>query len=112
MRTHTLIGERIVLAAPSLSHAAGLVRSSHERIDGSGYPDGLAGDDIPLGSRIIAVCDAFDAMTTDRPYRAAVSADEALAKLQGGAGSQFDPRVVDAFCELVAETPAQLARAA
>lgn len=112
MRTHTLIGERIVLAAPSLSHAAGLVRSSHERIDGSGYPDGLAGDDIPLGSRIIAVCDAFDAMTTDRPYRAAVSADEALAKLQGGAGTQFDPRVVDAFCELAAETPAQLARAA
>ena len=60
-----------MLAAPALAHTAPLIRSSHERIDGSGYPDGLAGEEIPLGSRIIAVCDAFDAMTTDRPYREA-----------------------------------------
>ena len=112
MRTHTLIGERIVLAAPSVAHAAALVRSSHERVDGAGYPDGLVGEDIPLGSRIIAVCDAFDAMTSDRPYRAAISSDEALVKLRAGMRTQFDPRVVEAFCELAAETPAQLARAA
>ena len=69
MRRHTIIGERILLSAPALRPVARLVRSSHERWDGGGYPDGLAGEDIPLGSRIVAVCDAFDAMTTDRPYR-------------------------------------------
>jgi len=112
MRTHTLIGERIILAAPSLAHTAELVRSSHERVDGTGYPDGLMGDEIPLGSRIILVSDAFDAMTTDRPYRRAVAADEALVKLRAGMGTQFDSRVVEAFCELMAETPVQLDRAA
>ena len=68
MRRHTLIGERILAAAPALGAAARLVRSSHEAWDGSGYPDGLAGDEIPLGARIIAVCDSFDAMISDRPY--------------------------------------------
>ena len=68
MRRHTLIGERILAAAPALGAAARLVRSSHEAWDGSGYPDGLAGVEIPLGARIIAVCDAFDAMISDRPY--------------------------------------------
>ena len=67
MRRHTLIGERIIAAAPRSAASRELVRSSHERVDGVGYPDGLAGDEIPLGSRIIAVCDAFDAMITDRP---------------------------------------------
>jgi diguanylate cyclase (GGDEF)-like protein len=108
MRTHTLIGERILLAAPSLAHVAELVRSSHERPDGKGYPDGLAGDDIPLGSRIIAVCDAFDAMTSDRPYSMAVTPDQALAELRAAAGTQFDPRVVAAFCDLAAVEPTQL----
>jgi diguanylate cyclase (GGDEF)-like protein len=112
MRTHTLIGERIILAAPSLAHAADLVRSSHERVDGGGYPDGLAGDAIPRGSLIIAVCDAFDAMTCDRPYSAAISSDRALAELRRSAGTQFDPEVVEAFCALAAERPAQLAQAA
>ena len=70
MRRHTIIGERILHAAPALAAAAPLVRSRHERFDGTGYPDGLAGDDIPLGARIIAVCDAYDAMISDRPYRA------------------------------------------
>jgi diguanylate cyclase (GGDEF)-like protein len=101
MRRHTEIGERIVTAAPSLAHAADLVRSSHERFDGNGYPDRLAGEDIPLGAAIIAVCDAFHAMTSGRPYSARISVAEALAELRRCAGSQFDPRVVPAFCELV-----------
>jgi HD-GYP domain-containing protein (c-di-GMP phosphodiesterase class II) len=99
MRRHTLIGERIVRAAPSLSHVAPLIRSSHERVDGNGYPDGLAGDQIPLGARIIAVCDAFDAMIADRSYRAGVGAAAALYELRRCAGTQFDARVVGEFCE-------------
>ena len=98
MRTHTVIGERIVAAAPALGVVAPLVRSSHERWDGGGYPDGLAGDAIPLGARIVAVCDAFDAMTTDRPYRAALKPSVALLELRRCAGGQFDPAVVHAFC--------------
>lgn len=74
-----------------------LVRSSHERWNGTGYPDGLAGEQIPLGARIVAVCDAFDALTTDRPYRAAQPRDAALTELQRCASTQFDPRVVAAF---------------
>jgi diguanylate cyclase (GGDEF)-like protein len=97
MRSHTVIGERITAAAPSLAHTATLVRSSHERLDGNGYPDRLAGDDIPLGSRIIAVCDAYDAMIAPRPYRNPRSVTDALRELQDGAGSQFDPEVVQAF---------------
>jgi HD-GYP domain-containing protein (c-di-GMP phosphodiesterase class II) len=72
------------------------VRSCHERWDGAGYPDRKAGEDIPIESRIIFACDAFHAMTTDRPYRKALAADEALRRLREAAGSQFDPRVVDA----------------
>ena len=97
MRRHTIIGERILLAAPALRPVARLVRSSHERWDGGGYPDGLAGEEIPLGARVVAVCDAFDAMTTDRPHRARMDADEALAELHRGAGTQIDPAVVAAF---------------
>jgi two-component system cell cycle response regulator len=100
MRRHPLIGERIVLAAPALASTAPLIRSSHERIDGQGYPDGLVGQNIPLGSRIIAVCDAFDAMTSDRVYRAAMSTDAALQQLKRHAGTQFDAIVVEAFCAL------------
>ncbi len=81
MRRHPLIGERIVLAAPALADTAPLIRSSHERIDGQGYPDGLAGDDIPIGSRIIAVCDAFDAMTSRPPLPAAIRRNAALEEL-------------------------------
>jgi diguanylate cyclase (GGDEF)-like protein len=97
MRRHTLIGERIVAAAPSLAHTANLVRSSHERVDGTGYPDHLAGTDIPLGSRIIAVCDAFDAMVATRAYRGPVDSASAVAELRRCAGAQFDPQVVEAF---------------
>ncbi|MBV8217065.1 MAG: HD domain-containing protein, partial [Solirubrobacterales bacterium] len=102
MRRHTLIGERILAAAPDLARAARLVRSSHENYDGSGYPDGLARREIPLGSRIIAVCDAFHAMTTDRPYRPAVSEAAAVQELRRCAGSQFDPDVVERFCAALA----------
>jgi diguanylate cyclase (GGDEF)-like protein len=102
MRQHTVVGERIVSCAPSLREVAPIVRSSHERWDGAGYPDGLAGEAIPLGARIIAVCDAYDAMTTTRPYRAAMSEDDALAELRHCAGGQFDPRVVAAFERVLA----------
>ncbi len=101
IRRHPLIGERIVLAAPALASAAPLIRSSHERIDGQGYPDGLAGQDTPLGSRIIAVCDAFDAMTSERPYRQPMGIDVALEELKRQAGTQFDAAVVDAFSRVV-----------
>jgi diguanylate cyclase (GGDEF)-like protein len=103
VRQHTLVGERILGAAPSLAGAAKLVRSSHERIDGAGYPDGLAGDAIPLGARIIYVCDAFDAMTADRPYRPGMSEQEAVDELWRCAGTQFDASVVEAFCAVLAE---------
>jgi len=101
IRRHPVIGERILGAAPALTHAAKLVRSSHERVDGKGYPDGLAGDEIPLGARIIAVCDAYDAMTSDRPYRAAMSREVALSELRRCAGTQFDHLVVDAFSAVI-----------
>jgi two-component system, cell cycle response regulator len=101
MRRHPIIGERILLAAPALRSAARLVRSSHERWDGSGYPDALSGDEIPLGARVVAVCDAFHAMTTDRPHRPARSRAEALAELSRCAGTQFDPEVVDAFARVL-----------
>lgn len=97
MRRHTYVGERILAAAPSLSGVASLVRSSHERWDGAGYPDRLAGEAIPLGARIISVCDAFDAMTSDRPYAASVTPEKAVSEIQRCAGTQFDPSVVKAF---------------
>jgi diguanylate cyclase (GGDEF)-like protein len=100
--THTLVGERIISAAPALVGVARLVRSSHEAWDGSGYPDGLAGAETPLGARIVAVCDAFEAMRSDRPYRPARTSEEALAELRRCAGSQFDPGVVANFCAIVA----------
>ena len=107
MRRHPLIGERILLAAPALRPVARLVRSSHERWDGGGYPDGLRGDEIPLGARVVAVCDAFDAMTTERPYRESMPEHEAVEELRRCAGTQFDPMVVDAFCRVIArEHPA------
>ena len=97
IRRHTLIGDRVLRAAPALTNAATLVRHSHERWDGKGYPDGLSGEDIPIGARIIAVCDAYDAMTSERPYSGPLRSDEALAELTREAGMQFDPAVVDAF---------------
>jgi len=101
MHRHTVIGERILNAAPALAATASLVRSSHERIDGDGYPDGLSGTQIPLGARIIAACDAFDAMTSTRPYRGATSVEVALEELRRCTGSQFDPDVVAALRAIV-----------
>jgi two-component system, cell cycle response regulator len=94
---HTLVGERILCAAPSLERIARLVRSTHERLDGLGYPDGLSGDDIPLLSRIVAACDAFFAMTEERPYRRAMTSEDAISELRRCAGTQFDPEVVEAL---------------
>jgi diguanylate cyclase (GGDEF)-like protein len=102
IRRHTLIGESILSAAPALVPVARIVRASHERFDGAGYPDMLGGHDIPLGARIVAVCDAYDAMTSDRSYRAAMSPEAARAELRAAAGTQFDPEVVEVFCEVVA----------
>jgi diguanylate cyclase (GGDEF)-like protein/putative nucleotidyltransferase with HDIG domain len=94
---HSAIGERIVAAAPALEAIAPIVRSAHERVDGTGYPDGLRLEQIPIPSRIIAVVDAFDAMTRGRPYQPAIPAADALAELRRNAGTQFDPAVVEAF---------------
>jgi diguanylate cyclase (GGDEF)-like protein/PAS domain S-box-containing protein len=103
MRRHTLIGERILSAAPALSRAAKLVRWSHERFDGKGYPDKLAAKAIPLASRIIAVCDAYDAMVSDRPYKDRTEPRDARAELRRWAGRQFDPEVVEVFCAVLEE---------
>jgi two-component system cell cycle response regulator len=106
MRRHTLIGERIAQSAPALAGVGGLIRSSHERWDGTGYPDRLAGDDIPLGSQIVFVCDAYSAMTGDRCYTVAKSPAYARAELRRNAGTQFAPAVVEAF---LAARPAPVA---
>jgi HD-GYP domain-containing protein (c-di-GMP phosphodiesterase class II) len=106
VRRHTVEGERIIAAAPGLETVATLVRASAERFDGRGYPDGLAGEQIPLGSRIIAVAVAFAAITARRPYREGIGPDEALAEMRRCAGAQFDPRVVEALAGELAEAPA------
>ncbi|MGO9750520.1 MAG: HD domain-containing phosphohydrolase [Solirubrobacteraceae bacterium] len=101
MRRHTQIGARIISAAPSLAGAAELVRSHHEWYNGKGYPDLLAGDAIPVGAQIIAVCDAFGAMISDRAYRSSLSEQEALDELNRCAGTQFSPPVVRTFAKLM-----------
>jgi diguanylate cyclase (GGDEF)-like protein len=97
MQTYTIIGEHILSAAPALADVMPIVRSSHEWYDGTGYPDGLKGEDIPLESRIILVCDAFDAMISKRPYRPSRTREEALAELRRCSGTQFDPAVISVF---------------
>jgi HD-GYP domain-containing protein (c-di-GMP phosphodiesterase class II) len=109
IRRHSVIGERILASAPDLLPVSRIVRSSHERYDGAGYPDGLTGEEIPIPARIIFVCDAFCAMTMPRPYSAAVTPREALTELRRCAGTQFDPRVVRAFGEVLAQGGPDLA---
>lgn len=102
IRHHPIAGERIIAAAPALANVARIVRSCYERFDGTGYPDRLRAEAIPLSARIIAVCVAFDAMTSWRPYRAPLTASAALAELRRCARTQFDPRIVALFHEVVA----------
>ena len=97
MRSHSAVGADVVRLIPALRGIAPIVRSHHEKIDGSGYPDGLVGDEIPLGARIIAAVDAYIAMTTDRPYRQAMEPASAVEELRRHAGSQFDTAVLRAF---------------
>jgi two-component system cell cycle response regulator len=106
MRRHTVLGERILMAASALRPVARLVRSSHERFDGGGYPDSLRGTEIPLGARIIFACDAFDAMTSTRTYSRAISQAAAVAELNACAGTQFDPDVVMALIATLEQSSA------
>jgi HD-GYP domain-containing protein (c-di-GMP phosphodiesterase class II) len=106
MRQHTVIGERILNVAPALRAVARLVRASHERWDGKGYPDRATGEAIPLGARIIAACDAYDAMVSDRCYQTRRSPAEAISELRRHAGTQFDPQVVDVLCAHLEAQPA------
>ena len=101
MRRHAELGAGMIERVPGLERVAPLVRSHHERWDGAGYPDGLRAEQIPLASRVVSACDAFLAMTSDRPYRAARSPEEALEELRACSGAQFDPRVVDALADAV-----------
>ena len=102
MKTHTVEGQRMLERIGGLLARVGLVvRASHERYDGGGYPDGLAGEAIPLASRIVSACDAYNAMTTDRSYRKALTVGVAVAELRANAGTQFDPKVVDALVAVV-----------
>ena len=110
VRLHPELGARILAPIERLEQVCQIVRHCHEHWDGSGYPNGLAGEEIPLESRVILVCDAYHAMTTDRPYRRRLSIEEASRRLREAAGTQFDPRVVEVFLAL--DAPAQAGRAA
>ena len=107
MREHPAVGARIVARTTSLAHLAPAIRAEHERWDGGGYPEGLRGLDIPIASRITFACDAYHAMTSDRPYRAAMDPSEARAELEGNAGAQFDPDVVSALLRVIDSMPAE-----
>ncbi len=109
MEQHPLIGAEIVRGIEFLGEASHVVRSHHERWDGTGYPDGLAGEAIPLSARVFAVADVLDALTTDRPYRPATDLVRAREMIVAQAGTQFDPRVIDAFRDIPDETFARIA---
>jgi len=99
IRNHSIIGGSIIKPIKFLPKGDNIIRHHHERFNGSGYPDGLSGENIPLFSRIIAVADSFDAMTTLRPYRETLKADQAIEELKNCSGEQFDPKMVDIFIE-------------
>ncbi|HZD73892.1 MAG TPA: HD-GYP domain-containing protein [Actinomycetota bacterium] len=100
MRMHPEMGVQMVSGIKSLGPAVEVIRSHHERWDGGGYPSGLVGEQIPLSARIFSVCDAFDAMTSDRPYRAALPFEQAVDQIMAGAGTQFDPAMAEAFISI------------
>jgi HD-GYP domain-containing protein (c-di-GMP phosphodiesterase class II) len=100
MEYHSFIGTKILQSVKLLEPVLPLVYHHHERYDGTGYPDGLKGEDIPLGARIISVADAFESMTADRPYRKALPLEEAFAELRFCSGKQFDPEIVKVFLKL------------
>lgn len=108
VRLHPIHSADIVARFAAYRHSIGIVRHHHERWDGKGYPDGLAGEEIPLGARILAVADTFDALTSDRPYRRGMSVGEAIAILEQDAGSQWDPRLVEVFVAYLRESNATL----
>ena len=108
LQLHTIVGAEIVSRIADYSLCAAIIRHHHERWDGAGYPDGLSGADIPIGARIICVADAFDAMTSDRPYRRAMSAEAAIEEVRRNSGSQFDPKIVNAFERVMAVSPRPL----
>lgn len=110
MNQHPELGEKILAPIERLAGVRPIVRACHEHFDGGGYPDGLRGDQIPIQSRIILVCDAYDAMTSDRPYRTALSHDEAVRRLHESAGGQFDPEVVAVFLKILEDEDCPLRR--
>jgi HD-GYP domain-containing protein (c-di-GMP phosphodiesterase class II) len=103
VRRHPEVGERTVASVGSLAHLAPAVRAEHERWDGKGYPDGLSGEEIPLASWIVLACDAYHAMTSDRPYREAMGREAAMEELERNAGAQFCPRTVAALLGVIRE---------
>lgn len=105
MRRHVIIGVEIALKLKSAKGLVPIIRHHHERFDGAGYPDSLAGPAIPPAAMIVSICDAYDAMTSDRPYRPAMRSDQAVAELRNGSGSQWDPRLVDLFLGRVMQEP-------
>jgi putative nucleotidyltransferase with HDIG domain len=106
-RKHAALGAHVISRVKELKEVAKIVRHHHERFDGGGYPDGLADDHIPLGARVVAIADAFGAMTEERPFRGMFTLEEALAELESGAGSQFDPKLVEVFVKLARGKTAQ-----
>jgi HD-GYP domain-containing protein (c-di-GMP phosphodiesterase class II) len=104
-KRHPIGGTEILRWAPFLERYIPVVRATHEWYNGKGYPDGISGDEIPLHARIIALADAFDAMTTDRPYRHALSEEEAITEILRFRGTQFSPELADAFAKMMRETP-------
>jgi putative nucleotidyltransferase with HDIG domain len=109
IKEHSALGAMIVDHVEGLHRLVKIIRHHHERFDGNGYPDGLAGEDIPLEARILSVVDVFDAMTHERSYRKALSREEAIAELQRSAGTQFDPAMVEAFLTLLKRQSGELA---
>ena len=101
VKQHPIIGEKMLSGIPGLAHVLPVVRHHHERWDGKGYPDNIGGEEIPYKARIISICDAFDAMVSDRPYREGLSLKEAMREIKAGSASQFDPVITDVFLKMV-----------